>query len=65
MVEFVLDHRDMAMSGIYRQRLFASRWSEYEMTAVREWRPAETSVRSAQCAPAQCSEPARCAEQSR
>ncbi len=37
-VEFVLDHRDMAMAGTYRQRMFASRWSEYEMTAVREWR---------------------------
>ena len=37
-VEFVLDHRDMAMTGTYRQRVFASRWSEYEMTAVREWR---------------------------
>ena len=41
-VEFVLDHRDMAMSGIYRQRMFASRWSQYEMTAVREWRVAPT-----------------------
>jgi hypothetical protein len=65
MVEFVLDHRDMAMSGIYRQRLFASRWSEYEMTAVREWRPASAGAGLAQNAPAQCGEPARCVEQSR
>ena len=42
-VEFVLDRRDMAMAGTYRQRMFASRWSEYEMTAVREWRLAPTA----------------------
>lgn len=39
-VEFVLDHRDMAMTGTYRQRTFVSRWSTYDTAAVREWRVA-------------------------
>lgn len=37
-VEFVLDHRDLAMNGVYNRRMFASRWSQYEPAAVREWR---------------------------
>lgn len=39
-VEFVLDHRSLAMSGTYRRGMFASRWSEYDAVAVREWRNA-------------------------
>ncbi len=38
-IEFVLDHRDMAMSGTYRGSVFVSRWSRYDIDVVREWRP--------------------------
>lgn len=37
-VQFVLENRDLAMNGVYDRRMFASRWSEYEPGAVREWR---------------------------
>lgn len=37
-VQFVLEHRDLAMNGVYNRCMFASRWSEYEPGAVREWR---------------------------
>lgn len=37
-VQFVLEHRDLAMTGVYNRSRFASRWSQYDVTAVREWR---------------------------
>jgi hypothetical protein len=37
-VEFVLEHRDLAMNGVYNRCMFTSRWSQYEPGAVREWR---------------------------
>ena len=40
-VEFVLDNRDIAISGTYGQRIFQSRWSGYDVENVRAWRYAE------------------------
>lgn len=40
-VEFLPEHRSLPMSGIYRQGVFVSRWSQYEAACVREWREAE------------------------
>lgn len=37
-VEFVLEYRDIAMRGVYRERVFRTRWSRYEPAAIREWR---------------------------
>lgn len=37
-VQFVLEHRDLALTGVYNHCVFASRWSEYEPAVVREWR---------------------------
>ena len=50
-VEFVLDYRDLAMNGVYNRCMFASRWSQYEPAAVREWRqvPATTPAAQATC----------------
>ncbi len=45
-VEFVLEHRDLAMNGVYNRCMFASRWSEYDPGAVREWRQAPTMERA-------------------
>lgn len=42
-VEFVLEHRDLAMSGVYNRCMFASRWSAYEPAVVREWRQVSTA----------------------
>ncbi len=45
-VEFVLEHRDLAMNGVYNRCMFASRWSEYEPGAVREWRQVPIQVQA-------------------
>jgi hypothetical protein len=37
-VEFVLEYRDIAMRGVYRDRVFRTRWSRYEPAAICEWR---------------------------
>ena len=37
-VEFVLEYRDIAMRGVYRECVFRTRWSRYEPTAICEWR---------------------------
>ena len=37
-VQFLLDHRDMALRGTYRGSVFVSRWSAYDIDVVREWR---------------------------
>ncbi|NCT68419.1 MAG: hypothetical protein GXC76_12390 [Rhodanobacteraceae bacterium] len=37
-VEFVLDCRDLAMTGTYHCCHFVSRWSQYSAGTVREWR---------------------------
>lgn len=39
-VEFFLDGREVAMDGTYAQRIFRSRWSDYEAERVRTWRSA-------------------------
>ena len=40
-VEFVLDHRNVAIDGTYTRQVFHSRWSGYEVERVRTWRSAE------------------------
>ena len=42
-VEFVLEYRDIAMRGIFRERVFRTRWSRYEPTAICEWRYVDLS----------------------
>jgi len=37
-VEFMLDERECPMRGIYALGRFASRWTEYAPTDVRQWR---------------------------
>jgi|GEM_PF-4274088 hypothetical protein len=37
-VQFVLDYRDIAMTGIYSRREFSSRWSRYAPASISEWR---------------------------
>ncbi len=37
-VEFVLEYRDIAMRGIFRERAFRTRWSRYEPASICEWR---------------------------
>ena len=37
-VEFLLESRQVPMSGRYQGGLFVSRWSEYAVDAVHQWR---------------------------
>ena len=37
-VEFVLDYRDIAMRGTFREHVFRTRWSRYAPAAICEWR---------------------------
>ena len=37
-IEFVLDHRSVAMEGTYAQQAFHSHWAEYTVERVRSWR---------------------------
>ena len=37
-VEFVLDHRSVALEGIYDHQAFHSVWAEYTVDRVRSWR---------------------------
>ncbi|MEO7062519.1 MAG: hypothetical protein ABI082_01940 [Dokdonella sp.] len=63
-VEFVLEHRDLAMNGVYNRCVFASRWSEYEPGVVREWRQVAAMDAAAQALcnslPAHVSAPVEC-----
>lgn len=43
-VEFVLDSREHAMTGTYRGCAFVSRWSEYAVGSVRQWRDASVEA---------------------
>ncbi|MGA8277491.1 MAG: hypothetical protein WB784_04775 [Rhodanobacteraceae bacterium] len=40
-VEFVLDHREVAMDGTYAGRAFRSRWTSYDIERVGAWRLAD------------------------
>lgn len=49
-VEFFLDNRETAMSGVYVRQAFRSRWTDYEVGRVRTWRNAEVASNGgAQC----------------
>jgi len=37
-IEFVLDHRNVAMEGTYTRQAFHSHWAEYTVDRVRSWR---------------------------
>jgi hypothetical protein len=37
-VEFVLDHREVALDGTYARQIFRSRWTAYEVARVGAWR---------------------------
>lgn len=41
-VEFLLERRDLALTGTYHCCHFVSRWSRYSAGAVREWREVPT-----------------------
>ncbi|HMM65669.1 MAG TPA: hypothetical protein PKC03_01900 [Dokdonella sp.] len=43
-VEFVLDHRGVAIEGAYTRQTFRSRWAEYVIERVLCWRERATSV---------------------
>jgi hypothetical protein len=40
-VEFVLEYRDIAMTGVYQEQVFRTRWSRYEPASICEWRRVE------------------------
>ena len=37
-IEFLLDHRSVAMEGTYVRQAFCSHWTEYTVDRVRSWR---------------------------
>lgn len=37
-IEFLLDHRRVAMEGTYNRQAFHSSWAEYTVDRVRSWR---------------------------
>ncbi|MGA9342407.1 MAG: hypothetical protein WBV61_08750 [Rhodanobacteraceae bacterium] len=37
-VEFVLDHREVAIDGTYGGQVFRSRWTSYDIDRVNTWR---------------------------
>jgi hypothetical protein len=37
-IEFVLDHREVAIAGTYAGQIFRSRWSSYDIERVAAWR---------------------------
>ena len=45
-VEFLLESRSVPMSGRYRDGLFVSRWSEYGIDMVHQWRDARPLSRA-------------------
>jgi hypothetical protein len=49
-IEFVLDHRNVAMQGTYHHYVFQSHWAEYAIERVRSWR--NRSEQSDQATPA-------------
>ena len=46
-IEFLLDYRDICLMGMYHHRTFLSRWSIYDATRVRTWRPSAASLAAA------------------
>jgi hypothetical protein len=46
-VEFVLDHREAPMAGIYALRTFRSHWTGYEAERVRTWRSSGATATAA------------------
>jgi hypothetical protein len=49
-IEFVLDHRNVAMEGTYVHQVFHTHWAEYAIDRVRSWR--ELTAASDQATPA-------------
>jgi hypothetical protein len=45
-IEFVLDHREVAIAGTYAGQIFRSRWSSYDIERVAAWRLAAFSSSS-------------------
>ncbi|MGA8277499.1 MAG: hypothetical protein WB784_04815 [Rhodanobacteraceae bacterium] len=45
-VEFVLDHREVAMDGTYAGQVFRSRWTSYDIERVGAWRLPQLSSAS-------------------
>jgi hypothetical protein len=43
-IEFILDHRNVAMQGTYIHQVFHTHWAQYDIDRVRSWR--ELSTRS-------------------
>jgi hypothetical protein len=41
-IEFVLDHRNVAMQGTYNHQVFHTHWAEYDIDRVRSWRDLAT-----------------------
>jgi hypothetical protein len=37
-VEFVIDHREVAIDGTYTGQIFRSRWTSYDVERVTAWR---------------------------
>ena len=37
-IEFLLDHRSVAMAGTYTHQVFHTLWAEYDIDRVRSWR---------------------------
>jgi hypothetical protein len=37
-IEFVLDHRSVAMEGTYVDQVFHTHWAQYAIDRVRSWR---------------------------
>lgn len=37
-IEFVLDHREVAIAGTYAGQVFRSRWTSYDIERVGAWR---------------------------
>ncbi len=40
-VEFLIDHRDIAIDGTYSGQVFCSRWTRYDVERVSAWRLAD------------------------
>jgi len=40
-IEFLLDHRDVAIDGTYDHQTFRSRWTGYEVDRVKTWRASQ------------------------
>jgi hypothetical protein len=46
-IEFVLDHRSVALKGTYDHQFFHTHWAEYAIDRVRSWRNLATESNQA------------------